>query len=143
MKKCDVVKLLCIIVFILIIIQLSIILKRRAKLTEGYENETVQQLRSQISKISPQFATIPITIGDSTFIEDKKRITLCIAEKDGTKHTLNTLVEVILHEIAHSITVSHQHTDEFKKNYKTLIDEAIAKGIYDPSIPLPEKYCGV
>ena len=56
---------------------------------------------------------------------------------------MNTLMYVALHELAHVVNSTHGHDDEFKKNFAKLLERATQLGIYDPTKPLPEYYCGV
>jgi predicted metal-dependent hydrolase len=50
---------------------------------------------------------------------------------------------VALHELAHVISKSHGHNNEFKKNFAILLRDASRKKIYDPRKNIPTTYCGV
>ena len=74
-------------------------------------------------------------------------ISLCIREKDKNKqlHRVNELMFVVIHELAHIMSVSEGHTDEFMIHFKLLLQEANDCGSY---IPInykenPMKYCGM
>ena len=62
-------------------------------------------------------------------------IGLCL---DGSA---NEVFHVLLHELAHTVTKSYSHNEEFWKNYNTLKHHCIQKGIY---VAIPEKteFCG-
>jgi len=74
---------------------------------------------------------------DSTtsFTIDKgKMMSICLRQKnkDKTFHDYNTLQFVIIHELAHIVSISEGHNDEFIKNFKWLLQEAKALGYYVP-----------
>ena len=56
----------------------------------------------------------------------------------------NTLTFVALHELAHIMTVSIGHTDEFWDNFKYLLEYAIKIKVYQRQNfrQHPVKYCG-
>ena len=57
----------------------------------------------------------------------------------------NTLMFVAIHEIAHIMTLSVGHTEEFWQNFKFLLENAVELGIYEPIDykKNPKKYCGM
>lgn len=76
-----------------------------------------------------------------------EKIVLCIRSRDDNAKLIdiNTLMFVSLHELAHIMTVSVGHTDEFWTNFKFLLTHAIKLNIYkeiDYS-KNPKKYCGI
>lgn len=79
-------------------------------------------------------------------VEKGKRIYLCLREKDSSDRFIdeNTLFFVILHELAHVMTKSIGHTDEFWDNFRGLLRKAIKLGYYEyhPYHITPQKYCG-
>lgn len=76
-----------------------------------------------------------------------EKIVFCLRSRDGSEriHRENLLMFVSIHELAHIMTKSHGHTDEFKDNFKFLLEEAVAAGIYRPEDfrRNPETYCGI
>ena len=75
-----------------------------------------------------------------------EKIVFCIRSRDK-KETLvkaNTLMFVALHEVAHVMTKSIGHTDEFWNNFKFLLKEAIETNLYirQDFRKHPVKYCG-
>lgn len=62
-------------------------------------------------------------------------IGLCL---DGTA---NEVFHVLIHELAHTVTKSYAHNDEFWKNFNTLKEHCIQKGIYEP-IKHKTDFCG-
>lgn len=73
-------------------------------------------------------------------------IHMCLREKDESNNMIdeNTLFFVALHELAHVMTVSIGHTEEFWNNFKYLLKQAIKLGYYNyhPYHISPKKYCG-
>jgi hypothetical protein len=83
----------------------------------------------------------------TAYSENKgEKIALCSTkEKNGMKLIdINTLMFVVLHELAHVMTVSIGHTDEFWDNFKQLLIVSEKINIYNPENydETPVKYCG-
>lgn len=76
-----------------------------------------------------------------------EKIVFCLRSRDGSEriHRENLLMFVSVHELAHIMTKSHGHTDEFKDNFKFLLEQAVDAGIYKPEDfrANPETYCGI
>lgn len=62
-------------------------------------------------------------------------IGLCL---DGTP---NEVFHVLIHELAHTVTRSYAHNEEFWNNFKTLKAHCVDIGIYEP-IPDKTEFCG-
>lgn len=80
-------------------------------------------------------------------INKGEKIVLCIRQKNDKENIVdeNTLTFVALHELAHIMTKSVGHTDEFWDNFRKILKEAINKNIYtkvDYSNN-PQEYCGI
>jgi predicted metal-dependent hydrolase len=76
-----------------------------------------------------------------------EQIVMCLRSRDGSERLAkkNTLLYVMIHELAHLMTEDIGHTDTFWKNFKKLLKEAVALKIYrkvDYS-KRPERYCGI
>ena len=63
---------------------------------------------------------------------DKKNIHLCLRSRDEKReiYDINTLMYVVLHELAHVISTEIGHGEEFKRIFKTLVQDAISIEIY-------------
>jgi predicted metal-dependent hydrolase len=76
-----------------------------------------------------------------------EKIVLCLRQKNETEELVkeNLLLFVALHELAHIMTKSIGHTQEFWDNFKVLLKQAIDKGIYykEDYQKNPEDYCGI
>jgi hypothetical protein len=72
---------------------------------------------------------------------------LCLRQKDSNKsiHDDNLLMFVIIHELAHIMSQSIGHNNEFYDNFKFLLRESVKKGIYTPVNfqKTPVNYCGI
>ncbi len=91
--------------------------------------------------------------GYSSYTVNKgQRIVLCLRSRDkknpkngGKLEGENTLVYVVVHELAHLATEEVGHPPEFWANFKFLVKEAVDLGVYkdhDYSED-PVEYCGV
>jgi len=72
---------------------------------------------------------------------------LCLRQKNKAKtfHSHNLLMFVMIHELAHVMSKTIGHNQEFLKNFKFLLNEASELGVY---IPVnfkhnPAQYCGM
>jgi hypothetical protein len=72
---------------------------------------------------------------------------ICLRHKKGEHpfHDYNTLLFVVIHEMAHIASVSEGHNSEFITNFKWLLQKAKEFGYYDPVNyqDNPITYCGV
>jgi hypothetical protein len=72
---------------------------------------------------------------------------LCLRHKNNKKslHDKNLLMFVIIHELAHIMSTSIGHNDEFYDNFKFLLKESVQFGIYRPENfeKNPVTYCGI
>jgi hypothetical protein len=86
---------------------------------------------------------------DSTSYSENKgdKIVVCLRDK-APPHKLvdtNTVMFVVLHEMAHLMTTTIGHTPEFWTNFKRILQDAVSVGVYrevnyDRS---PVQYCGM
>jgi len=68
---------------------------------------------------------------------------LCI-RNEGKLENINTSMFVVLHELAHMMSVSYGHNQEFKDNFNFIVHLASGLGIYYPEdfYGKPVSYCG-
>lgn len=75
-----------------------------------------------------------------------EKIVFCIRSRDNKEQLVNqnVLMFVALHELAHVMTKSIGHTEEFWDNFKFLLKEAIMARVYKHHDfrKKPVKYCG-
>ena len=89
-------------------------------------------------------------IQDSTtsYSENKgDRIVICLRQKTEGYPFVdeNTVMFVVLHEMAHLMTFSTGHTPEFWANFRRMLQDAMAVGIYQNVNYAhdPKPYCGI
>lgn len=72
-------------------------------------------------------------------------IRLCIRDRHGNFEDINTSMFVILHELAHVMSIGFGHGEEFKQNFTYIVNIASNIGIYYPQDfnKNPTTYCGV
>lgn len=73
-------------------------------------------------------------------------IALCVRSKETKEfHDWNTLLFVLIHELAHVASVTTGHNGEFIKNFKWLLEKSNEAGLYTPVdySKNPITYCGV
>lgn len=110
--------------------------------------------RENVKKLVKNFnpTTIKETLPTSEYTaysENKgEKIAFCLNKKKHDNNNLidsNTLMFVAIHEIAHIMTTSIGHTEEFWNNFKFLLENAVELKIYTPVDykKEPEGYCGM
>jgi hypothetical protein len=131
--------ILIVIIILLFIVYISIshIDNNKAK-----NDNVLLEVLNKIRGLHPIIENISFQRADKSYTINKSKVHICIYDENGDPYPLNMLIYVTIHEIAHVITKSIGHTDEFYKNFDYLLEQATNKGMYDPSIPLIQNYCG-
>lgn len=110
------------------------------------DDERVQRM---VQKFNPTKISETLPTSEHTAYSENKgeKIAFCLnKQKNGTKLIdINTLTFVAIHELAHVMTVSEGHKQEFWQNFKFLLEQAKAANIYNPVDYKnnPEPYCGM
>jgi len=108
-------------------------------------DERVQRLVKGFKRAEIEEA--PNDDGSSYTINKGDLVALCIRHKTNGHpfHDYNTLLFVIIHEMAHIASISEGHNSEFIANFKWLLQEAKLLGYYEPVNyqKSPMTYCGV
>lgn len=104
------------------------------RLVKGYNPKTIQE-------------TLP-TSEHTAYSENKgEKIAFCLNTKKGGNKLIdeNTLMFVALHELSHVGTVSIGHTPDYWRNFKWILEKAVAIKIYRPVDyrKKPMGYCGM
>ena len=113
-----------------------------------FENicESVKRLDKRVNVVQVEEA--PNEDNSSSYTIDKdKLLAICLRKKPENElfHDYNTLWFVIAHEMAHMMSISEGHNDEFIRHFKFLLYESVEQGLYR-SINYrtnPMTYCGV
>lgn len=110
--------------------------------------------RKNVQRLVENFnpTTIKETLPTSEYTaysENKgEKLAFCLNKTKNNNENLidqNTLMFVAIHEIAHIMTLSVGHTEEFWQNFKFLLENAVELGIYEPIDykKNPKNYCGM
>ncbi len=83
----------------------------------------------------------------SSFTRNKGELmSLCVRSKpDSNFHDYQTLLFVVIHELAHVASLARGHGPEFVNNFKWLLSQAAESGMYIPTDyrKNPISYCGI
>lgn len=123
------------------------------KLIQRYKDDPATaaepRIRTMIERFHPE-NMCESNMSDSTtsYSENKgDRIVVCLRQKTEGYPLVeeNTVMFVVLHEMAHLMTFSLGHTPEFWANFRRILHDAIGAGIYQnvnyTQSPVP--YCGI
>ena len=118
-----------------------------AYMKEKYpERPNVERL---VKNFNPQKVKEILPTSEYTAYSENKgeKLAFCVTTtKKGNKLIdENTLTFVAIHEVAHIMTKSIGHKEEFWRNFKFLLTNAVDIGIYTPIDykDTPAKYCGM
>ena len=111
------------------------------------DNPDVQRL---VSNFDPKRVSETLPTSELTAYSENKgeKMAFCLNVSklnDNVLIDINTLTFVAIHELSHLMTESVGHKQEFWQNFKFLLQEASAIGIYD-SVNYkkhPTEYCGM
>jgi len=120
-----------------------------SKKTNEYINNRIKQLFSNYSnnnvfEISPRNTT-----GVTSYSDNKTKLILCMRKKEGKNnlHDINTMMFVVVHELAHIMNNRWGHTksSNFWELFKFMLVNSIEIGIYQPVNYAihPIIYCGL
>jgi len=110
--------------------------------------------RDNVNRLVENFnpTTIKETLPTSEYTaysENKgEKLAFCLNEDKHDNDNLidaNTLTFVAIHELAHVMSSTVGHNDEFWHNFKFLLEHAVELGIYEPIDykKKPKNYCGM
>ena len=103
------------------------------KLVKNYNPDTLSE-----TGIGAKYTSYSVNKGE--------KISICIRQtSDNSFIDDNTILFVVIHELAHVMTKSVGHTPEFWDNMKYLLEEGEKIGIYKPINykKSPKRYCGM
>jgi hypothetical protein len=120
----------------------------------GDEFKTDRPAELLVERYKPQnMMENSVTSGETSYSENKgEKIVLCLRDKTAPPSfplvDLNTVMFVVLHEMAHLMTEelsSGKHTSEFWANFRRLLEDSAKIGIYEPVnySRRPQEYCGM
>jgi len=102
-----------------------------------------------VTRFNPNQISETLPTSEFTAYSENKgeKLAFCLnTTKNGTKLIdSNTLFFIAMHELAHIMTESIGHQEEFWKNFKFLIENAVDVNLYKPINykNKPKSYCGI
>ncbi len=82
----------------------------------------------------------------TSYTINKSDLHLCLRDKKSNDlHGINILMFVSIHELAHVMSSSYGHNEEFSKNFIFLLNNAKQIGVYNPVnySQSPQTFCGI
>ena len=111
--------------------------------------ELMAKVRKNLIKLRDTYAN-DMGSSDTSYSENKgQKIVVCLRDKTKAPHypiiEENTIMFVMLHEMAHLMTETIGHTAEFWANFKRILHDGVKVGIYSPVnyARQPTPYCGM
>ena len=102
-----------------------------------------------VKNFNPKKISETLPTSDLTAYSENKgeKIAFCLNKRktESKLIDINTLTFVAIHELAHVMTTSEGHLQEFWTNFKFLLEQAKEANIYQPVDykQNPEPYCGM
>lgn len=104
-----------------------------------------------LARFNPEvFVENDMASPDTSYSENKGvRVVVCLRDKTAPPNypviEKNTVMFVVLHEMAHLMTETIGHTSEFWANFRRILQDAVQLGIYTPVnyAQSPTPYCGM
>lgn len=109
------------------------------------ESLLLKSIKEKLTLIDPRVKNINFfSNSEEAYTLNKKEIHMCLMEPSGKYYSDNVLIYIALHELAHVILPfdTSNHPPIFDQIFNQLQEKAISLGLYDPSIPFPDEYCG-
>lgn len=122
---------------------LVFIIYRQVREYHMQDDPVLYTLKEILRPVHPIVDTLKIYKGEKSYTINKQKIFLCLYDSKGEYYPLNMLMYVLLHEIAHILNDKDVgHTEAFHAKFDELLQRATNLGIYNPSIPVIQGYCG-
>jgi len=108
-------------------------------------DERIKQLYKNYNKKNIYEISPNNLMGSTSFTKNKTKLTLCLRSKEGKIHDINTVMFVVIHEVAHMMNDQFGHELRFWQLFQVLLKDSVECGIYIPvDYKLhPVKYCGL
>jgi len=107
------------------------------------------RVKTMIERFNPDNMCENDVNSTSTSYSENKgdRIVICLRSKEKPYPLVdeNTVMFVVLHEMAHLMTTTIGHTPEFWANFRRILNDAVGVGIYQTVnyARSPTEYCGM
>ena len=116
----------------------------------GHRYPKRENVKRLVENFNPTTIKETLPTSEYTAYSENKgeKLAFCLNKKKQNNDNLidsNTLTFVAIHEVAHIMTISVGHTEEFWNNFKFLLENAVELKIYTPVDykKEPENYCGM
>lgn len=113
--------------------------------TCSLDDQIINTLKYYINIICPTLKNVEIYSGKESVTVDKNIIYICLRDKNNIYYSMDILLYVTLHEVAHKISKSYStqnHNEEFQNNFNKLLELAHNKNLFsDKNINIPNDYC--
>lgn len=130
-----------VLLFLVILAVITVFLLLRVKEQFQQKDPMLIEIRNQLSRLSPQAKYLEFYEDDKSYTINKRRIYLCLRDENRAYYSMNMLMYVAIHELAHVICDEIGHTPKFHKIFSELLEKAGVMGIYDAGEPLVPDYC--
>ena len=129
---------------LLLIIVVLVFLQSVKQVTEHLlqDDPILEHLRIILIDVHPVVKHLKLYKSDKSYTLNKEKIFLCLKDNNNNYYSLNMLIYVSLHEIAHVLCKSHGHTPEFYNIFDNLLQRAKDQGVYTDEIPQIKNYRG-
>lgn len=132
---------------------MAFIREKLDKLIDHYKSDPASmgdpRVKVMVERFNPSNMYENDIDADSTSYSENKgeKIVICVRDKAPPYKLVdeNTVMFVILHEMAHLMTTSIGHTPEFWTNFRRILQDASSIQIYKPTnyAKNPVEYCGM
>lgn len=128
---------------ILLVVLIGIVVYICCRIREQFQQRDpiLITIRNQLYRLSPIAANLEYYEDDKSYTINKKKIYMCLRDQKNDYYSMNMLMYVSIHELAHVICDEVGHTPKFHQIFSELLDKATVLGIFDPSEPLATDYC--
>jgi len=133
--------------------KMASIREKLSRLVEHFKDPSYNQdppYQRLVSHFNPDVLEENDIGADTTSYSENKgeKVVVCLRDKTKAPYPFvddNTVMFVLIHEMAHLMTASLGHTPEFWTNFRKLLHDAIQLGLYIPTnyAKNPVKYCGM
>ena len=106
------------------------------------DDPMLDHLRIILLNVHPIVKTLKLYKGDKSYTLNKEKIFLCLKDDNDKYYSLNMLIYVSLHEIAHVLSPTTGHDHSFYEEFEKLLTKAKNLGIYTDQIPQVKNYRG-
>lgn len=146
-------------VVVLVLFLVKSLSPTRSSVREAFETPQTSMIKTVLRTLHFLFANQtfsgvliglnnPNVLKNLTLLEDsqsftinKRVIHLCTKDRTGKFYDTNSLIYVVLHELAHVLCREIGHTDAFFKINKALLNHAEHRGVYNSAKPFVNNYC--